>query len=433
MIDKHHNYEYYSGVPLPAGDRYYSQDLLRDFWYAIDRIGHILKDQVIDIPYIISGGVVTKGTGDTLNITAGIGYCKFSVTVPNSYASTPPTTQSQDIESIRTEWTAQTNMAIGSAVLDGATTNYVKVRYNDSNGNSRNRAKKAGSYVFEKTPSFTIVVDNTPNTDYDILLDTFTGTGGGAFTFSGLQSPKKGKVLEVDDANYTVLDTDGFEEIVFINLTADRSLNLPTLADNPWRKITITNLGDGYSVNCNPEGSEDINNWNYKFEITEEGGKVEFLALSDRWKATPLNDACILSVESESADTGLALDGTWDDVDGMTLLNGVYGKGFLDAFGNHYGYDDSFPERIHLNFGIGKTSGNNAPDIFFTEDSQVYLTGDYMKILEIKEVINNFPYESDGSPIYMKAMIYTDELSATSHNMYGATDCPMSIRWRRVY
>jgi len=189
-ILKHHNWKYDGGspdIPLAVGDKLYSQDIGRDFNYLLDRAGLTLRDMLGSFPAYLSGGVVTKGAGDTLDITAGKGYAEFEVDLPDDFdVVTPPTVIQQDMDAIRIEWTQQTNMAIPSATLDGGTVNYVKVAFNDADLNDRTRKKKAGTYYYELTPSFTITVDSTPNTDKEVLLATFTGTGGGAFTITDI-------------------------------------------------------------------------------------------------------------------------------------------------------------------------------------------------------------------------------------------------------
>jgi hypothetical protein len=94
---------------------------------------------------------------------------------------------SADIEARRVAWTAQTNLAIAGATLDGVTVNYVKVKYAETNGETRARKKKAGSYAYERIPSYTITVNSTsPVEGTEIVLATFTGSTGGTFTFSTL-------------------------------------------------------------------------------------------------------------------------------------------------------------------------------------------------------------------------------------------------------
>ncbi len=181
MIAKHFNQEYDAGDGFPKniGDRYYSQDMARDWYYMMDRIGLLAKDLIGELPLIVSGGVVSKGgSANEINITPCIGYVEFEVDVPDSYAALPPTDAQEDIDMIRTVSTQQTNLDIlATATLDGSTTNYVKLNYAEADGASRSRAKKAGSYAYDQSPSFAIVVDDTAPTDKDVCLLAFTWDG----------------------------------------------------------------------------------------------------------------------------------------------------------------------------------------------------------------------------------------------------------------
>lgn len=184
-IFKHLNWKYNASLPYALGDRYYSQDLIRDFRYMQDIVGNLAYDvfgQVI--PRKISGGVVTKGSGDTLNITAGRGWVAFNVTIPNTFAAIPPSTTTADITAVPVVWSQQTNLALASATLNGVAVNYVKVRYSEADGNTRTRAKSAGTYSYETTDSYTFVVDTNAPTAYDLVLTTFVGTAGGSFTIA---------------------------------------------------------------------------------------------------------------------------------------------------------------------------------------------------------------------------------------------------------
>lgn len=185
---KHHNQQYTSTIPTRTGDRYYAQDRIMDFRSLQDFIGGVMNDVAkaanITIPLVITGGVVSKGAGDTLDITTGYGYALFEVEIPDSFASTPPSKTTDDLQAVRVEWAAQNDMAIASATLNGSTVNYVKVAYSEADGNTRNRAKSSGSYAYETSPSYTITVDSTPPTDYEVCIASFTGTSGGAFTIN---------------------------------------------------------------------------------------------------------------------------------------------------------------------------------------------------------------------------------------------------------
>ncbi len=187
MSINHHNFDYSGTTPLALNDRYYGQDLARDFQFHREdsgRLAEIMSESLVKAYF--SGGIVTKGAGDTLDITPAFGFPKFAVEVPNDISSRPGTKQTISINRVYVESTQQTNMAIGSATLDGGTTNYVKLAYSVSNGTSRSREFASGSYAYERIPGFTITVDSTPATNKELLLATFTGTGGGAFTIANL-------------------------------------------------------------------------------------------------------------------------------------------------------------------------------------------------------------------------------------------------------
>lgn len=185
-INKVGNYKYNGNIPEMGGDIYRGQDMIRDFWYHQDKIGTLLKDINIVIPVIISGGVVSKGTGDTLNITPCVGYHKYQVEIPGSWEASPPTKINADIEAVRVNSVQQTNMAIPSAILNGSTINYVKLAFSFASGNTRQRAIKQSSYNYELIPSYSFVVDSIAPTEYEICLASFTGTSGGTFTFGSV-------------------------------------------------------------------------------------------------------------------------------------------------------------------------------------------------------------------------------------------------------
>ena len=127
------------------------------------------------------------------------------------------------------------------------------------------------------------------------------------------------KFLEVNDEKYTVGDQDTYTSYIFTGLTANRVFTLPSLKKHPGKKIVIYNLSGTYKVIVTPFSTDLLNDWNTTFEITEKGGRLECLALSTHWECTPNENCCIYKVSSETPDAGLALDGTYDDVNGMAL------------------------------------------------------------------------------------------------------------------
>jgi hypothetical protein len=181
-MTRKHNFDYSVGIPLAVGDRYYAQDLARDFDYLLDRLGLQIQDLTGLTSLIASGGIVSQVNGqDQINISAGAGYINFSVTVEDSWATTPPSTVSEDINSIRVNWPAiSAQSIILTATLNGSAINYIKISFQWASGSTRARAKKAGTYTYNQTPSYFLTVDTVAPTAYQICLGTLTGAGSGA-------------------------------------------------------------------------------------------------------------------------------------------------------------------------------------------------------------------------------------------------------------
>lgn len=205
-----------SNIPEVVGDRMYAQDYLRDFQYLKQKMAKGLEWIADSVPLLLTGGVVTQGSGTNLNITAAKGIHKKAITAAQDGSALPPPVLSYDVMA-EVESDAQVDLAIPSAVADGVTTNYVKLRHAYSDLNQRTRAKKPGTYYFEVADSFEIVVDDSAPTDYELQLDTFTLTAGGVFTFSGNQSNKTLKLEALNVDNFSgltvVYDQDSFNAI----------------------------------------------------------------------------------------------------------------------------------------------------------------------------------------------------------------------------
>lgn len=275
-IDKYSNQQYSGGVPLRVGDRRFSQDRVRDFWFHMDRLGLSIEDIYGMLPILLSGGVVTQGAGSSLDITAGYGYAKFSVTIPNSFASTPPSTSSADVEAVRVSWGAQNdinaasgNCSVYTVVDDGATVQYVKMRFLETDGNTRARAKATGTYSYEVTPDFDLVVDAVAPTDYDIVLATFTSSGGTyTITTYTANSLSYSSIQDISDkidlntltitANYTITDTDKVNNILADTSNRSLEVDLPTANDNIGRIITISLIENGGSIRIVGDGSDEV-------------------------------------------------------------------------------------------------------------------------------------------------------------------------------
>jgi hypothetical protein len=180
MQINHHNHNYSGGYPLDVGDRYYAQDMGRDFWALMDQCGAALASIGINTGSLLNGGVVTQGsTKAKLNVTNMKGLVNFDVTVPLSFSGLPPTTQTKTVRAV-VEMPAQTDFnwtSSSGAVADNATVNYLKVQYAEADGSSRNRFKSGGSYAYEKIPSFNLVCNPTAPTSYEATIAKIVGDG----------------------------------------------------------------------------------------------------------------------------------------------------------------------------------------------------------------------------------------------------------------
>jgi len=166
-------------VPIAAGDRYWSQDLARDHRYLQGLAGRALLDLFGTDSVLLSGGVVTEGsTKAKVNVAAAIGICSFDVEVPDDSAAwAVPAPYKTDQVKVRASCPAVVDLALGGT-LDGATVNYVKLRFLEADGsNSRNREYASGSYACSKAESYQLVADAVAPTAYDVLLATYVGNG----------------------------------------------------------------------------------------------------------------------------------------------------------------------------------------------------------------------------------------------------------------
>lgn len=171
-------------VPEALGDVYRPHDLFRDLEYVNLKASQAALDILSRTGNTVMYGLtVTQGVGDTIDISSGVAYVSFTVSVPDSYASNPPTVRNETAIR-RVAVTAQTNLSTANAVLNGLTTNYVKVAYAETDVASRQRIKASGTYVYEKEDSFTVTIDTIGPTASEIEIATFTGTAGGSFTIT---------------------------------------------------------------------------------------------------------------------------------------------------------------------------------------------------------------------------------------------------------
>ncbi|MCG7851138.1 MAG: hypothetical protein MIO92_01305 [Methanosarcinaceae archaeon] len=247
-----------------------------------------------------------------------------------------------------------------------------------------------------------------------------------------MKSIALGSVKETS-VDYTIQDDDYYTEYIVNTSGGDVELTFPSLSTYAGPAFTVKNKSGDNDVICIPDDSDLINDYNANVEITENWGWWRFTPTSDEWAADTDGNSTIYEVSSETADTGLSLNGTWDDVSGMVLTLPV-GKGLLSASCVQDIQDTSVPSYIYGYFGLGITAGNNAPDIPGCDDGITKLrTGvEEIRGFSIRKRIVDVPYESAGVTIYMKASLLTDEMDATTHTCSGNTNSPMFIKWRRT-
>jgi len=210
-------------VPVSTGDRYWDQDLQRDHRYYQEQLGLIYNRVFGKEKAILSGLTVLQGVGHTIDVYAGYGIAKFSVEILHRVSAwaIPPSTENDDIFILIRVPSNITNQAITSAVTDGVTVNYVKLAYLETDGNTRARAKKAGSYSYEVKPDYLITVNDTAPTDYEVVLETFTSNGV-TLTFLGNEDKRLNKELN----EYNSIDILGIStETKYIQIGHGRSGN----------------------------------------------------------------------------------------------------------------------------------------------------------------------------------------------------------------
>ena len=92
-------------------------------------------------------------------------------------------------------------------------------------------------------------------------------------------------ILTVNDDNYTMLDNDGYDVILMNPTSADRTVFLPTVADNPGRTPMIMNISSTYHVVVDGEGAEVIYNQQVSFLTIELWLQYSFIkVISDNTK-----------------------------------------------------------------------------------------------------------------------------------------------------
>ena len=198
MSINHQTLEFQGGPIVPDSDKdlYRSTDWIRDFAFQWLQAGRSMKDLLNNFPLLIHGGLVTEGASVTqIDITPAVGFAAHTVKTPDDYTSSPPDVSDQTFEGVHVESTQQTNLSLGSATLNGVAVNYVKLSYSETGSLTRARLKGSGTYVYEKNESFTITVDTTAATNFDIVLAEIVGDGSTYLTITQKNNSNLGKLF----------------------------------------------------------------------------------------------------------------------------------------------------------------------------------------------------------------------------------------------
>jgi len=238
----HFNHEYTGGspdIPKSVGDRYYGQDMARDFWFLYSVPAYLLKQMYKTFPALLKDSYITKGTLYTdLNIPVALGIVEKDVSVPDDFSSIPPTAKTVSAV-VMVESAAEADFDISAtATLNGIATNYVKLSYAETDGGTRNRAKKAGSYAYEKEPDYLITVNTTAPTTAEVVLAEIIGDGA---TFLSIKRKTRTPQLN-DPYDYVIRTQSDFNQA--INRFSANTYKF----NEDLKSIKVMDLVGGYSA-----------------------------------------------------------------------------------------------------------------------------------------------------------------------------------------
>jgi hypothetical protein len=177
-------------------------------------------------------------------------------------------------------------------------------------------------------------VGGYPTTPYmgTLLDDADAATARGT-----LQTWKRKTYSQTGGSSYTILDTDSYETLIFeynAGAPATITINLPTVADNIDRILTIKSIGYGetYKIIIDGEGTEEING-TLTWELNGDKQWVTLQAVGGTygWQVIG-NDGPIYTFTDTSNQYQTAPGaGTWYNPGSMsiTLPAGVYDLSFL--------------------------------------------------------------------------------------------------------
>ena len=221
-------------LPLTTGDRFRPNDYILDKRAIRGKLGDAIS-LFAKTPSIVSGCVVSQGTGTTISVTAGealiFNDLVTSITLHNyNAAAIGPVTQPKYIAYLPVSST--TNQTVSPLTQDGITLHYVKLRINRDLVIQRNRAGDAALYDAFVAEAVQIVIDQTAPATNDIELARFTSLAG-TFSISTTNrgSPAYSKALNdrlLVSATRLEVGADGGDIAgLDFSITADRDFEFP--------------------------------------------------------------------------------------------------------------------------------------------------------------------------------------------------------------
>lgn len=236
-----------TGLATVHGDRFRPNDYLIDKSFLQGKLGDLIS-LMAQSPSIVSGMVVSKGTGDSINITAGSVLMydnqEPSLTVHDydgSVVADPLNPGNNPVVVDRflspVAFAGVTDLAIPSAVLDNVTVNYVKALLEDAQHLQRGPSKDPGTpYDAIQTEELTITVDDVAPTADEILLATFIGPSLGPYVFAA--DPESGE--REFDFGLKISNGKVYAPVGGLEVHKDGSVLKTSLVFNPTADRTVT-------------------------------------------------------------------------------------------------------------------------------------------------------------------------------------------------
>ena len=141
-------------------------------------------------------------------------------------------------------------------------------------------------YLTANSNSVRVMADASASADWTFFLPPDAGTNGYGLQTSGsgahVYAPMQTDINAVS-GDYTVTDTDGYRHIHVTTSTTDRTITLPTAADNTDRMLSVLKVdSDSGTVTIDGEGAETINGAS-NFILTSINDKATIVCDGSGW------------------------------------------------------------------------------------------------------------------------------------------------------